>query len=158
MDARALAVVGLLAASGASCGEAAAGGEGTHPIPTNPALRTPEERGVTTQRALTPTPTPTPTLSERELQEARDRFMEGVRLYEAGSYTDALQEFSAAYELAPRPEILFNIATCQEHLGDVRGAVVTYQHYLAGADVPADLQRELREKIRALEAQLGIER
>jgi hypothetical protein len=159
MSVRGIVVCGLLGCLAAACGGAAEGGEGTHPVPTNPALRTPDERGVTEPHGTPPgPPTNLEPPPDPRLVRARDAFMEGVRLYEAGSYGDALQQFSAAYELAPRSEILFNIAACQEHLGDIRGAVVTYQRCLAGADVPADMQQQVREKIRALESQLGIER
>jgi tetratricopeptide (TPR) repeat protein len=147
------AAILFLACAGPACGEAPTSGVGARPIPTDPALRAPGEGD------RPPDSVPPPPPRDPRLEQARMRFMEGVRLYEAGSYGDALQQFSAAYELAPRPEILFNIATCQEHLGDIRGAVVTYQHYLAdGADQPGDQQQMVRDKIRVLESQLGIER
>jgi tetratricopeptide (TPR) repeat protein len=160
MGTRTLAVVGLLLAACASCGEAAAGGEGTHPIPTNPALRTPEERGVTAQRGTRPTSMDAPDAPPDPLLErARELFAEGVAAVDREDYATGLEKFGAAYAIAPRAPLLFNYAVCQEHLGDIQGALITYQHYLAdGADQPEDQRQMVRDKIRALESQLGIER
>ena len=60
------------------------------------------------------------------LREARRR-----KLFDAQKYKDALAEFRTAYELAPLPELLFNIARCQEYLEDIAGAIRTYDQFLA---------------------------
>jgi hypothetical protein len=41
--------------------------------------------------------------------EARDRFSQGLRLFEKGENTAALAEFQRAYELIPNPVVLYNI-------------------------------------------------
>ena len=51
--------------------------------------------------------------------------------FDRGRYAPAMAEFKRAYELAPVPELLFNIARCQEQLGDLRAAIASYDQYLA---------------------------
>lgn len=63
-------------------------------------------------------------------QVAQKHYELGDKLYTVGNYRQALVEFEKAYELAPRPELLFNLARCHEVLGDLERAVATYQGYL----------------------------
>jgi hypothetical protein len=64
-------------------------------------------------------------------------------------YDEALREFSAAYELDPRPVCLYNIAWALERLGRAPEALDAYRVYLEGADPAdasiADAQRAVRE-------------
>lgn len=100
-----------------------------------------------------PCPPPDPRLAG-----ARERFMLGVQLFERGDYNRALLEFRATYELAPRGAVLFNIAQCQERLGDLQGAIVTYHHFLHASDeqLPDDQRRAAFERVQQLERQLGL--
>ena len=100
---------------------------------------------------------PSPPPPEPRTAAARERFVEAVRLYDAGDYNRALLQFRAAYELVPRGAILFNIAQCQERLGDLQGALGTYQHFLRASDeqLPEHQRRAAFERVRELERQLG---
>jgi tetratricopeptide (TPR) repeat protein len=46
-------------------------------------------------------------------------------------YREALAEFKRAYELAPVTDLLFNIARCQDLMGDAAAAIESYERYLA---------------------------
>ena len=81
---------------------------------------------------------------------ARQSFQDGSRLYAAGRYREALGRFELAYKLKPHPSTLFNIARCQEQLGEVGNALRNYRAYLEG--VPGATDREaVNESIVTLE-------
>lgn len=63
--------------------------------------------------------------------EARQHFAEGKRLQEAGEYDRAIVEYRAANDLAPHPELIFNIGQCQRLKGDKAAAIASYEQYLA---------------------------
>jgi tetratricopeptide (TPR) repeat protein len=68
----------------------------------------------------------------QELREAaRQHFDQGKREFDAGRFEAALVEFHEAYTLAPYPQLLYNIARCQEELHHARDAVDSYDRYLA---------------------------
>jgi hypothetical protein len=71
---------------------------------------------------------PAPTADQRA--QARDHYMAGKRLYDAGAYQQAIGEFTAADQLSPSGMNDFNIAFCYEKLGDASNAVAHYQAYL----------------------------
>jgi hypothetical protein len=50
--------------------------------------------------------------------------------FDTGAYAKALEEIEHAYELAPRPELLFNVAQCHRALGHHREAALAYKSYL----------------------------
>ena len=62
--------------------------------------------------------------------EARKHFQEGSRLYKLARYREAVAEFEAAYRARPHGVVLFNIAQCQEKLGDIPAALKSYEAYL----------------------------
>ncbi|HEU4731142.1 MAG TPA: tetratricopeptide repeat protein [Kofleriaceae bacterium] len=72
-------------------------------------------------------------------KEADRHFKSGVALYREAKYADALAEFERAYEIAPHPLVLFNIAECQRELLHYAEAVAAYRRFLADAKdrVPA---------------------
>lgn len=123
-------------------------GDTTRSDPGSAGERSPDEGGA---RATPPPPDP-------RLAEARERFLEALRAYDRDDYNGALLQFRAAYELAPRAAILFNIAQCQERLGDLQGALGTYQHFLHASDeqLPEEQRRAAFERVRQLERQLGV--
>ncbi|HEV8321728.1 MAG TPA: hypothetical protein VG389_08960 [Myxococcota bacterium] len=91
------------------------------------------------------------------LEEAKRHFLGGQELYRGGFYAQALAEFLKARELMPDAAIAFNVALCQEHLGEVDKAVAAYNEYLRlGAD-PADAP-EVRAHVTKLSAELALRR
>ena len=84
---------------------------------------------------------------------AKEHFQRGRSLHDAGSYADAVIEYQAAYSLASRPELLFNIAQCYRLMHNRERAVMYYERYLAL--VPAGgAADDARGHIAALRAQL----
>ena len=77
-----------------------------------------------------------------DIDEARARFQQAEAYFQAGAFDRAIAEYEAAYELAPRPVLLFNIGLCREHLGEHEQAIAHYDHYL----------REEPEGVKATEA------
>jgi hypothetical protein len=115
--------------------------------------------------AAEPTSTLAPAPPEAEvdvdINQARERFGRGVRLYREQSYDAALAEFQKAYELAPDYHLLYNLAQVQAERHDYVAAVALFRRYLArGAGaVPAErraaVERELAE-LSGLTAELVI--
>lgn len=58
----------------------------------------------------------------------------GVELYEAGQYRLALEEFLKAQALQPDSNLLFNIASCYELVGDTEMAIQRYELFLQARD------------------------
>jgi tetratricopeptide (TPR) repeat protein len=61
---------------------------------------------------------------------ARAHYMTGLAYYDKGDYHEAVREFVAAYALAPRAPLLYNIARAYEKLGDAGRAIDFYQRFL----------------------------
>ncbi len=68
--------------------------------------------------------------SRRDKREAAKHESQGKAFYRTGAYDNAIAEFEQAYELAPKPSLLFNIGICYERLGNIRLARDYYQRYL----------------------------
>jgi tetratricopeptide (TPR) repeat protein len=137
-------------ALGMACG-------GTSTADTDPSLlatHAPPTKTEGGRRAPPPAPLPVDPL----LEEARDEFTVGLQAFDAGDYSTAIEKFRTAYEASPRPAILFNIAVCQERLGQLAGALASYRIYLRemAPDMSPEMRAETERKIRALETELGI--
>src|SRR5690349_10052634 len=65
------------------------------------------------------------------VEEARERFRQGLALAEAGNCSGAIAEFNASLAIVPRANTLFNIARCQETLNRYDLAIRAYEQYLA---------------------------
>jgi hypothetical protein len=66
-----------------------------------------------------------------EQQEADRHFKSGVTLYQEGKYAEALAEFQRAYETAPHPLVLYNIAGCYRELSNYAESVKFSRRFLA---------------------------
>jgi hypothetical protein len=64
-------------------------------------------------------------------KEADQRFKRGVGLFNDAKYTEALAEFQRAYEIAPHPLVLYNMASCHRQLSHYAEAVNYYRRFLA---------------------------
>src|SRR5438477_2623625 len=67
---------------------------------------------------------------------AKTHFEAGRALYNLGNYYDAVREFAAGYELAPKPQFLINLGQCYRRLENFEKAREMYQKYLT--DVPGE--------------------
>lgn len=64
-------------------------------------------------------------------KEADQHFKRGVALFNEAKYAEALAEFERAYEIAPHPLVLYNIAGCHRQLSHYADAVNYYRRFLA---------------------------
>jgi tetratricopeptide (TPR) repeat protein len=86
---------------------------------------------------------------------ARGHFERGNAAYEAGRLKEAASEFAQARELAPSPELEFNLARVYERMGEAEAAIRHYRAYLSGAAVAPGERRQIEERIGALQALLS---
>ena len=66
----------------------------------------------------------------RSSREADRLFKNGVALFAAQKFSEALAEFQRAYDIAPAPVVLYNIAACHRELSQYGDAVASYQRFL----------------------------
>ena len=69
--------------------------------------------------------------------EAKSRFLRGQRLYEVAKFPQALEEFTAAYEIKQMPDFLYNIGQCHRRLGHYDSALFFFRGFLEHVDDPA---------------------
>jgi tetratricopeptide (TPR) repeat protein len=86
--------------------------------------------------------------------EARSLFEAGESAFADGRYEDALERFEAAYEMSPRPMLLFNIGNTADRLRREERAVEAYRGYL-DALPEAPNRAEVEARIRILEQSLA---
>ena len=72
---------------------------------------------------------------------AMSLFNAASSLYEAGRFLDAARQFEAAYELSPRPSLLFNAYLAYRDAGRNEAAVRALAGYLEGAPDAPDAER-----------------
>jgi tetratricopeptide (TPR) repeat protein len=70
-----------------------------------------------------------PAASQRAAKLAHRSILE----YNAGDFAKALDDAKAAYEVDPRPALLFNLGQCHRAMGDVKQALFSYRGYLREA-------------------------
>src|SRR5262245_50483979 len=64
-------------------------------------------------------------------KKALAHFQKGKELFGKKQYEKAIVEYQAAYDLLPKPKLLYNIARAYDAKGDKRMAVEYYDRYLA---------------------------
>jgi hypothetical protein len=70
-------------------------------------------------------------VSEAQKEAARERFARGIERMRAGDHASAAAEFSAAYEVAPYPVVLYNLGIAYQKLGKPVEAVTAMEKVLA---------------------------
>lgn len=97
---------------------------------------------------LTPVAAAPATDASARATEARAKalFAKAEAAYQVGRFEEALENFTAVYELAPHPEILFNLGQCHRHLGNPERAAFFYRGYLRTSET-APRQGELATKL-----------
>jgi hypothetical protein len=98
--------------------------------------------GSTTVRAAGPP-------SAADVASAKQLFAQGLKLYNEGSYREALAAFLHANDVAPRASIQRNIAQCHRDLKDFASAYDAYQALLTkyGATMSAADKRSIQRAI-----------
>jgi tetratricopeptide (TPR) repeat protein len=92
------------------------------------------------------------------LTRARTHFEAGRALYQLGNYTEALREFAAGYELAPRPQFLLNLGQCYRKLGDLGHARAMYQRYLDDAPRQDAERPQAQQLLAEIDQQLAADK
>ncbi|KIG18124.1 hypothetical protein DB30_02011 [Enhygromyxa salina] len=95
-------------------------------------------------------------------QRAMKAYGDGKAAYDAGNYSEALQLFLDAQSLYPSPVFHYNVGLCQEALGNLEQAVISYEAYLrsymsAFDEQPAD-QVNTENKIQRINEQIEREK
>ena len=89
-------------------------------------------------------------LAEQPRDLARLHFEVGKREFADGRFEKALVEFQQAYELAPFPQLIFNMGRCHEELHQLEPAIDAFERYLAvspGDDLVRAHLTELRARL-----------
>ncbi|MBI2894923.1 MAG: hypothetical protein HYY06_15310 [Deltaproteobacteria bacterium] len=95
--------------------------------------------------------------SRRAVQRARIFFSKGVRQYDRGQFQPALRSFTRAYQLAPAPAVVYNIAQCHLSLGHDSDAARHFRLYLQ--ELPdAPNRREVERRLREIDARVAAQR
>jgi len=79
------------------------------------------------------------------VEQARQLATQAARAYQEGRFRDALEKYRHAYDVAPAPELLFNIGQCHFQLKSYEWAIFFYQGYIA--DRPHAANRPLVESL-----------
>jgi len=88
--------------------------------------------------------------------EARRYFRQGNASSAQGHYADALASYREAYRLQPRPSVLFNIARCEELLGDYEASYADFERLLALEKSSGELRAEAQAKLSELAGRLTV--
>lgn len=90
---------------------------------------------------------PAPAVADREIA-ARAHAKRGDELFDAGSFSNAIVEYKAAFAIEAQPKLLYNIASAYDELHDNVNARDYYQRYVdadpGGKAVDAARQRIVR--------------
>lgn len=89
--------------------------------------------------------------------EANRHFQEGVELYGEGKFEEALVEFERAYEIAPHPLVLYNLAGTNRELSHYDAAIQYYERFLAEGEgkVSPELLERGKSELAALRSRVG---
>lgn len=92
-----------------------------------------------------------------EVKEAKEKFEEGVKLFEKEEYTAALTSFKESYELRPHWSVRYNIGLCYLELGFLAAGAIELALYLeeGGKDVKSSVAKEVNARLIDLLPELG---
>jgi len=95
--------------------------------------------------------------SAQAVKAAKQHYTEGKKFQDASNYDAAIVEYEAAYKLAPKPVLLFNIGQCYRLKGDKPKAIEAYEGFLAAA--PDDpVANDAREYVTTLKLRIEVEK
>ena len=84
-------------------------------------------------------------------QEAKSHFKVGKSLYESGRFAEAAAEWTRAYELTQRVELLYNIYVAYRDASDLPHGIDALRRYLQGAELDDATRVNLQARLRAME-------
>jgi tetratricopeptide (TPR) repeat protein len=95
-----------------------------------------------------------PSPSKAQMQAGKKFFVRGQELYQEGKYEAAWIEFSSAYEIAPLPDLVFNMARCEVKMNRIKEAIGHYREFLRMRPEDPESER-IRDEITRLEKQMN---
>jgi tetratricopeptide (TPR) repeat protein len=99
-----------------------------------------------------------PTRPELALAEARTLFEQGQAAYRNGQLKQALEHFIRAYELAPSPELDFDLARVYERVGEPASAIAHLRAYMREVELQDAERQQIEARIASLQALRGRQR
>jgi tetratricopeptide (TPR) repeat protein len=103
--------------------------------------------------AKDPPPPPETTPSDADMGRAKELFENGQTLFDEGRYEDAITAWEESYRLSGAPDLLWNLSSAWERLGDYGSALAALNRYRALA--PASERETLDRRMRALEERIA---
>lgn len=91
-----------------------------------------------------------PSATEEAKQRAINLYNQAQTQYDLGNFERAIELFKEAYQSAPYPEFLFNIAQSYRQMGECKQALFFYKRYSTLQDGKAPNQKVVDENIREL--------
>ncbi len=95
-----------------------------------------------------------PTAAEADVERARSHFQAGLAHAKQGDWSSALADFSAAYELAPEPAVLFNLAGAQYRCGKLLASNTNYRRLLASNQLSVAQRSAATRQIERIERRM----
>lgn len=97
------------------------------------------------------------TQTPQQREEAKQRYLQGVDLFEEGDYQNALIAFKKSYELVPNFNVLYNIGQTYFQLQDYANALRTLSQYLedGGKRIPASRRGEVEGDVEKLKSRVA---
>lgn len=100
--------------------------------------------------ALSIAPTESYALPETSTIEALNR--EGIALFKQKNYAEAIDRFEKAYAMEPDSSLIFNIARCQERLGNKDIAITKYEEFLLQPEITTAFKLKAKKRLEVLKA------
>jgi hypothetical protein len=96
--------------------------------------------------------------SESNDEEARVHFRLGTAYYESGRFSEAAREYQQAYELSPRPTLLYNLFLAWRDASELEPAVEALRRYLSEGNPPSSTRIRLEAQLEGMEQRLEEQR
>lgn len=88
--------------------------------------------------------------AETNASRAAELVEQGTQAYESEDLEGAIRLFEQAYELDPKPNLVFNIGRVYEELGDLQRAIDFYSRFTVQAGIRLETRQLAAERIRVL--------
>ena len=94
--------------------------------------------------------------SARDERAAKELFARGTTQYRASRFAEALALFRQSFARVHRPNVLFNVARCEEQLGDLEQAYADYARFAEIAEANNPRLGEARRKLDELRPKVPV--
>src|SRR5258706_4036332 len=95
---------------------------------------------------------------DSDVSRARIHYEAGEKYYRGGSYQDAIREFLAGYELAPRPRFLLNLGQAYRQVHDLPRAIKMYERFLVATSSDEAEHKSVASLVAELRVELSLTR